>query len=142
MMKQIAGQSIYLVFIILLFHFLGKQILGFNSDDGNSSHQSTVVQTLAFNAFVFAQIWNSFNSRCLDRTLNDFKGVTKNWHFIAITTIGSSLLPEAALFLISSYRGCCTSLDMPCWWSRVPSHPHERERMGHSPRSWFCRTPT
>jgi hypothetical protein len=29
MMKQIAGQSIYLIFIILLFHFLGKRILGF-----------------------------------------------------------------------------------------------------------------
>ena len=59
MMKQIAGQSIYLIFIILLFHFLGKQILGFNPDDSNSSHQSTVVQTLVFNAFVFSQIWNS-----------------------------------------------------------------------------------
>ena len=40
MKKQIAGQSIYLVFIILLFHFLGKQILGFNPNDSNSSHQS------------------------------------------------------------------------------------------------------
>jgi hypothetical protein len=26
-LKQITGQSIYLIFIILLFHFLGKQIL-------------------------------------------------------------------------------------------------------------------
>jgi Ca2+-transporting ATPase len=142
MMKQIAGQSIYLIFIILLFHFLGKQILGFNPDDSNSSHQSTVVQTLVFNAFVFAQIWNSFNSRRLDRKLNVFEGVTKNWYFIAITAIGSSLLPEVALFLSSSYRGCCPSPDMSCWWSRLPGHPHGRERMGHFPRSWFLSTPT
>jgi hypothetical protein len=45
---------------------------------------------------VFAQIWNSFNSRCLDRKLNIFEGVMKNWYFITITAIGSSLLPEAA----------------------------------------------
>ena len=62
------------------------------------------VQTLVFNVFVFAQIWNSFNSWRLDTKLNVFEGVMKNWYFIAITAIGSSLLPEAALFLISSYR--------------------------------------
>ena len=62
---------------------------------------------------MFAQIWSSFNSQRLDRKLNVFKGVTKNWYFIAITAIGSSLLPEAALFLISSYRACCPSPDMP-----------------------------
>ena len=94
-------------------HFLGKQILGFNPDDSNSSHQSMVVQMLVFNTFVFAQIWNSFNSQRLDRKLNVFEGVMKNWYFIAITAIGSSLLPEAALFLISSYRACCPSPDMP-----------------------------
>jgi hypothetical protein len=35
-----------------------RQVCKFNPDDNNSSHQSTVVQTLVFNAFVFAQIWN------------------------------------------------------------------------------------
>jgi Ca2+-transporting ATPase len=100
MIKQIIGQSTYLIAIILVFHFSGSQILGFHhvNDSTLQKHQDTVVQTLVFNAFVFAQIWNSFNSRGLDRKLNVFEGMTKNWYFIAITSIGPSLLPDAVSF--------------------------------------------
>ena len=70
MIKQIVGQSTYPIIVILIFHFLGKNILGFDTDDSTQTkHQNVVVQTLVFNAFVFAQIWNSFNSRRLDRRL-------------------------------------------------------------------------
>ena len=92
MIKQITGQSTYLITTILIFHFFGSKILGYPADD---SKQQGRVKTLVFNAFVFAQIWNSFNSRGLDRKLNVFVGMTKNWYFIAITSIGSSFLPEA-----------------------------------------------
>jgi len=100
MIKQIIGQSTYLISVILLFHFLGSKILGYHhvDDSKEQKHQDRVVQTLVFNAFVFAQIWNSFNSRGLDRKLNVFAGMTKNWYFIAITSIGSSFLPEAVSF--------------------------------------------
>jgi len=84
MYKQILLQSVYQITIILLFHFLGIQILGFQNTSGND----TIVQTLVFNAFVFAQIFNSVNSRRLDRKLNIFEGILKNWYFIAITLIG------------------------------------------------------
>ena len=101
MIKQIVGQSTYLIVIILIFHFLGKKILGFDtSDSTQTKHQNAVVQTLVFNAIVIAQIWNSFNSRRLDRKLNVFEGVLKNWYFIAITSIGSSLPRETASLLI------------------------------------------
>lgn len=51
MIKMILGQSIYQVIIILIFHFLGHGILGFNhSDQGD-----LFVTTLVFNPFVFAQ---------------------------------------------------------------------------------------
>lgn len=98
MIKQIVGQSTYLITIILIFHFLGSKILGYHhvDDSKQQKHQDSVVQTLVFNAFVFAQIWNSFNSRGLDRKLNVFVGMTKNWYFIAITFIGSSFVPETA----------------------------------------------
>ena len=144
MIKQIIGQSTYLNTVIIIFHFLGSQILGFHSggDSTLQKHQATVVQTLVFNAFVFAQIWNSFNSRRLDRKLNVFEGVTTNWYFIAITSIGSSLAPSTASFLSSSYRVCCSNPDMPCWWSRLSGNPHGRERMGHLPCSWVYCTPT
>jgi Ca2+-transporting ATPase len=92
MTKQILGQAIYQITMILIFHFLGSQVLGFHPTDDSSlqKHHDGVVRTLIFNAFVFAQIFNSLNCRRLDRKLNIFEGMTRNWYFMAITTIGSS----------------------------------------------------
>lgn len=96
MIKQIVGQSTYQIVAILIFHFFGSQILGFHhvNDSTLEKQHNTIIQTLVFNAFVFAQISNSFNCRCLDRNLNVFAGISKNWYFLAITTIGSSPLPR------------------------------------------------
>ena len=126
MIKQIIGQSTYLISVILIFHFLGSKILGYDhvDDSKEQKHQDRIIQTLVFNAFVFAQIWNSFNSRGLDRNLNVFVGMTKNWYFIAITAIGSSFLPKAASFLISLYRVCRPNCYMHHWWSSLPGHPY------------------
>jgi len=87
MYKMILFQSTYQVAITLIFHFLGLQILGFS----NSQHNQTVVQTLVFNFFVFAQIFNSINCRRLDRKLNVWEGISKNYYFIAITLIEISV---------------------------------------------------
>jgi magnesium-transporting ATPase (P-type) len=76
--------------IILLFHFLGVQILGFEPTSAND----TIVRTVVFNTFVFAQIFNLVNSRRLDRKLNIFKDILNNWYFMVITIIGElSLSP-------------------------------------------------
>jgi len=83
MMKQILFQSIYQIIIILIFHFLGHQILGLDHTGKND----LIVTTLVFNAFVFAQIFNSVNCRRLDNGLNIFQGMSKNWYFIIITLI-------------------------------------------------------
>jgi len=80
---MILFQSTYQVAFTLIFHFLGLKILGFS----DSQHNQTVVQTVAFNSFVFAQIFNSINSRRLDRKLNVWEGISKNYYFIAITLI-------------------------------------------------------
>jgi len=63
MLKQIFGQSTYQIVVILIFHFLGSRILGFHhlGDSTQQKHQDMVIQTLVFNAFVFAQIFNSLN---------------------------------------------------------------------------------
>jgi Ca2+-transporting ATPase len=83
--KMILGQSIYQVVIILVFHFLGHQILGLDhSDQGDG-----IVQTFVFNTFVFAQIFNSVNCRKLDNKLNILEGVLKNVYPIVITLIGT-----------------------------------------------------
>jgi Ca2+-transporting ATPase len=91
MTKQIMGQALYQIAMILIFHFLGSQILGFHQADDATlqEHHVVIVRTLVFNAFVFAQIFNSFNCRRLDRKLNVFEGMTNNWYFIVITAIGS-----------------------------------------------------
>ncbi|KAF9234120.1 hypothetical protein BU15DRAFT_65976 [Melanogaster broomeanus] len=83
MYKQIILQSTYQITITLIFHFLGLRILGLEETTTND----TVVQTMVFNAFVFAQIFNSVNSRRLDRKKNIFEGLLRNYYFIVITLI-------------------------------------------------------
>jgi len=83
MYKMILMQSVYQIAIILVFHFLGLQILGLES----TTHNTGVVQTLVFNAFVFAQVFNSVNCRRLDNKLNIFEGISRNPYFIGITLL-------------------------------------------------------
>lgn len=87
MYRMILMQSIYQIVVILLFHFRGLQILGFE----NTTQNNMIVKTLVFNAFVFAQIFNSINCRRLDSQLNIFEGIFKNRFFIGITLLGSSI---------------------------------------------------
>ncbi|THH32252.1 hypothetical protein EUX98_g1955 [Antrodiella citrinella] len=89
MYKQIFGQSAYQVMITLIFHFLGNKIFGFHpeSDSTLQKHNNSVVQTVVFNIFVFAQVFNSINSRRLDNKLNIFEGVTRNYYFMGITLL-------------------------------------------------------
>jgi Ca2+-transporting ATPase len=89
MYMQILFQSVYQIMIILIFHFLGQQILTFPADMSSSTRSATI-QTLVFNAFVFAQIFNSVNCRRIDKKLNVFEGMTRNTYFIVITVIGES----------------------------------------------------
>ncbi|KAF7353597.1 Calcium-transporting ATPase [Mycena venus] len=88
MYKQILFQSTYQIIITLVFHFAGLEILGFgHSQDAKTVKNDLVLQTLVFNVFVFTQIFNSVNCRRLDRKLNIFEGILKNWYFIAIMLI-------------------------------------------------------
>jgi len=88
MYKMILLQSVYQIAVILVFHFLGLQILGLS----DSKHNDSIVKTLVFNAFVFAQIFNSINCRRLDSNLNIFEGILKNPYFIVITLLGMILV--------------------------------------------------
>lgn len=90
MYKQILLQSTYQIAVTLIFHFLGLRILGLaHSDDSTvTKHNDAIVQTLVFNAFVFAQIFNSVNCRRLDNKLNIFEGLSRNYYFTVITLLG------------------------------------------------------
>ncbi|KAH9025707.1 Ca-transporting ATPase [Lactarius deliciosus] len=89
MTKQILGQAAYQIVIILALHFLGSRVLGPHHIDDPTvqKHHDEILQTLVFNAFVFAQVSNLFNCRRLDRELNVFEGASKNRYFMAIITI-------------------------------------------------------
>ena len=84
MCKMILLQSIYQILAILVFHFQGLKILKL----GDTGHHRTLIRTLVFNAFVFAQIFNSVNCSRLDSNLDVFKGLLKNKYFIVITLVG------------------------------------------------------
>jgi Ca2+-transporting ATPase len=112
MYKQIFGQAIYQIAVILTFHFAGLQILHLSPTAENKA----MVQTLVFNAFVFAQIFNSINCRRLDQHLNVFEGILRNYYFIAITLIG--LWPAFAFGVCDRtlYRNRCPDFNRVRWW--------------------------
>ncbi|KAH7105050.1 calcium-translocating P-type ATPase [Auriculariales sp. MPI-PUGE-AT-0066] len=89
MSKQIFGQSVFSTALVLILHFAGGPIFGYGSavDAAERRHQEEIHKTLVFNAFVFAQIFNSINCRRLDNGLNVFRGILLNKYFIAITLL-------------------------------------------------------
>ncbi|TFK28173.1 calcium-transporting ATPase [Coprinopsis marcescibilis] len=112
MYKMILMQSVYQIAIILLFHFKGTDFLGFD----NSARSKAILKTLVFNAFVFAQIFNSVNCRRLDNKLNIFEGIFKNPYFIVITLlevaiqvvimiVGGEVLGFGAAFQVTKIGG-------------------------------------
>ena len=135
MYKQIAIQSTYQIIVTLIFHFLGLKILGFEATTTNDS----IVQTLVFNTFVFAQIFNSVNSRRLDRKLNVFEGLFRNHYFIIVTLIGRPSLRIPMIRLDSHFwscdRNCHPGCDRVCRRCRVPGNAYRKPRMGYFPRS-------
>ncbi|KAL0453136.1 UNVERIFIED_CONTAM: putative calcium-transporting ATPase 11, plasma membrane-type [Sesamum latifolium] len=52
MWRNIIGQSIYQLAVLLVLNFVGKQILGIRGSDATA-----VVNTFIFNTFVFCQLW-------------------------------------------------------------------------------------
>ena len=95
MSKQIFGQSIFSTALILVLHFAGGAIFGYGSsgDEAQDRLDKDIQKTLVFNAFVFAQIFNSINCRRLDNKLNVFSGILRNRYFLVITLIGAYWFP-------------------------------------------------
>ncbi|KAG8372000.1 hypothetical protein BUALT_Bualt12G0021200 [Buddleja alternifolia] len=91
MWRNIIGQSIYQLAILLVLNFVGKQILGVKGSDGTE-----VVNTFIFNTFVFCQVFNEINSRDIEK-INIFRGMFGNWIFsgiIAATVVFQVIIVE------------------------------------------------
>jgi len=116
MYKQILGQSMYQTVMILVFHFAGNAIFGYKAVAGNESVQinnELKRDTLVFNAFVFAQIFNSINSRRIDNKLNVFEGILRNYYFMVITFI--EIAAQVLIVFVASHAFQVTRLNGRDW---------------------------
>ena len=107
MMKNILGQSVLQIAILLIFVFLGEHflfdviggrqlkpgkrtIVTGRAIDGYDKHyyrQYSVHYTYNFNVFVMLQFFNFFNARILDNSMNIFKGLTRSTLLIVILIV-------------------------------------------------------
>ena len=81
MWKMMIGQSIYQLVVTLVLNFAGMSIFKYPS-----SRQGEM-ETVVFNTFVWMQIFNQWNSRRLDNSLNIFDGMIRNRWFLGIQAI-------------------------------------------------------
>lgn len=78
MWRNIIGQSIYQITILLILTFEGKRLLELTGPDS-----SITLNTFIFNCFVFCQVFNEINSRDMER-INVFGGIFGSWVFIGV----------------------------------------------------------
>ncbi|KAF7848689.1 hypothetical protein BT93_L1735 [Corymbia citriodora subsp. variegata] len=74
MWRNLVGQAIYQVVILLTLQLNGEWIFGVDEE---------VKPTLIFNAFILCQVFNEFNARKLEKK-NVFKGIHENKLFLGI----------------------------------------------------------
>ncbi|KAH0526601.1 hypothetical protein TsFJ059_009902 [Trichoderma semiorbis] len=84
MWKMIIGQALYQLAITFLLYYGGTHVVQ-PIVGGDLAHED--IETLVFNTFVWMQIFNQWNNRRLDNKFNIFEGLTRNWFFIAISTL-------------------------------------------------------
>jgi Ca2+-transporting ATPase len=116
MWRMIIGQSLYQIFV-LLFTLYGAQVFPFLGIEGmeetnyQTGQTDVVRNTIVFNSFVLCQLFNEINCRFLGdgkiysvslifAERNVFKGVLKNWIFLAV--VGGSTLVQ---FLLVQFGG-------------------------------------
>ncbi|ESR34525.1 hypothetical protein CICLE_v10004282mg [Citrus x clementina] len=104
MWRNIIGQSIYQLIILVALNFDGKQILGLSGSDATA-----VLNTVIFNSFVFCQVFNEINSREMEK-INVFKGMFDSWMFVGIL-----VLTVAFQIIIIEFLGAFAST-VPLSW--------------------------
>ncbi|OWM70751.1 hypothetical protein CDL15_Pgr014424 [Punica granatum] len=80
MWRNILGQSIYQLIIIWYLQTKGKSAFNLTGSDSD-----LILNTIIFNSFVFCQVFNEISSREMEK-INVFKGILKNYVFVAVLT--------------------------------------------------------
>ena len=91
MWKMIIGQGIYQLVVCLVLFYAGDALAeadlrgreGVFCADRLRFHKATLI----FNVYVWMQLFNQYNCRRLDNSLNIFKGALKNWYFLSVQAV-------------------------------------------------------
>ncbi|XP_050283502.1 calcium-transporting ATPase 4, plasma membrane-type-like isoform X3 [Quercus robur] len=78
MWRNIVGQSIFQILVLLIFQLKGEQLLKLTGSDADS-----ILKTFIFNSFVFCQVFNEINSRDMEK-INVFRGIFDSWIFLIV----------------------------------------------------------
>ncbi|KAI3801602.1 hypothetical protein L1987_29711 [Smallanthus sonchifolius] len=110
MWRNLLIQALYQVSVLLVLQFRGREILHTQHDP--NEHATKQKNTLIFNAFVFAQIFNEFNARKPDE-MNAFKGVTKNRLFMGI--VGFTVVLQVIIIMFLGKFTSTVRLSWQLW---------------------------
>ncbi|XP_073264182.1 calcium-transporting ATPase 4, plasma membrane-type isoform X2 [Populus alba] len=78
MWRNIIGQSIYQISVLVVLQLDGKHLLKLSDSD-----DTKILNTFIFNTFVLCQVFNEINSRDMEK-INVFKGIFSSWIFLAV----------------------------------------------------------
>ncbi|XP_024182554.1 calcium-transporting ATPase 4, plasma membrane-type [Rosa chinensis] len=78
MWRNIIGQSIYQIAVLLVLNFCGKRLLKLTGPNASS-----ILKTFIFNCFVFCQVFNEINSRDMEK-INVFRGMFNSYTFMIV----------------------------------------------------------
>ncbi|CAL8114339.1 unnamed protein product [Prunus armeniaca] len=78
MWRNIIGQSIYQIAVLLVLKFCGIGLLKLTGANANS-----ILNTVIFNSFVFCQVFNEINSRDMEK-INVFRGMFDSYTFMMV----------------------------------------------------------
>ncbi|GJN13221.1 hypothetical protein PR202_ga31567 [Eleusine coracana subsp. coracana] len=164
MWRNILGQALYQLLVLGVLLFAGKRLLNIEGPDADRT-----INTLIFNSFVFcqcsiyviaynllfSQIFNEVNSREMEK-INVFRGIFKNWIFVAVLTatvmfqviiveflgtFASTVPLSWELWLLSVVLGSISMIVavilrcIPVKGSKPDIKPHGYERIPEDPES-------
>ncbi|KAK3138389.1 hypothetical protein QOZ80_5AG0368260 [Eleusine coracana subsp. coracana] len=150
MWRNILGQALYQLLVLGVLLFAGKRLLNIEGPDADRT-----INTLIFNSFVFCQIFNEVNSREMEK-INVFRGIFKNWIFVAVLTatvmfqviiveflgtFASTVPLSWELWLLSVVLGSISMIVavilrcIPVKGSKPDIKPHGYERIPEDPES-------
>jgi len=110
MWRNLIVQAFYQVTVLLVLTFKGNDILDLKHD--KTARANKVRNTVIFNAFVFCQIFNEFNSRKPDQ-INIFRGLRSSHLFVGI--ISFTLVLQVLIVEFAGKIASTTPLNWKKW---------------------------